>query len=108
MELPIMWRFVELHDATVSNLKLSCVVDDLFQVHLWNYAVDEFKKTNQNLLARHTSSVSDGALHLSSGFRLGLMAVVRSDNLGMGINVEDEDGRKRLKEMIDIVNGDYA
>ena len=32
----------------------------------------------------------------------------RSDNLGMGINIEEEEGRKRVGEIIEIVGGEYA
>ena len=123
VDLPKMWRFLGLYDSTILGMKLSVTMDDILQLHLWNYSVEEFKRTNQNLLSRHTSSSSDGSLHSSNALRLGLRIVIQcgfgssesadsqhtdSQRRGIGIDVTTENGRERLNEMMALIEGQYA
>ena len=108
IDLGKMWRFVSLSDTTVLNMRLSTFADDIFQIHLWNYTMDEFKKTNQSILSKHTSSVSDGSKHQSNESKLGIMLVLKSRNDQIGINVTSDDGIKSLAEIIGIIHGEYG
>eukprot|EP01084_Bolivina_argentea_P230509 388873_1 len=108
IDLPKMWRYVQLFDNTsIVGIKLSTFIDDIFQIHLWNYTMEELKKTNQNILNRHTSSSADGAMHQSSHLKLGVMLVLKSTNDQIGININNKDDIDNLKEILNIMGGDY-
>eukprot|EP01084_Bolivina_argentea_P212634 361397_1 len=40
IDLSKMWRFVQLYDTAVLDMRLSALMDDVFQVHLWNYTME--------------------------------------------------------------------
>lgn len=108
IDLAKMWRFVQLSDSTVLPMRLSVFIDDIFQIHLWNYSLDEFKKTNQSILNKHTSSISDGSKHQSNESKLGIMLVLKCQTDKMGIHVTTETGMNNLKQIVNLIHGEYA
>ena len=99
IDLSKQWRFIELYDNTSGIImKLSTFIDDIFQIHLWNYTIDQFKKTNQNILNKHTSS-NINLQHESNNFGLGIMII---------LNKYNQNDIQSLKEIINIINTEYS
>ena len=108
IDLPKQWRFVSLYDSNTISMRLSTFIDDIFQIHLWNFSMDEFKKTNQNILNRHTSLASSDTIHQSNLLKLGCMICLCSkEGTGIGLNINNSEQIQILNEIISMINGDY-
>ncbi len=60
IDLNKMWRYVSLFDQKI-KLSLGVCVDNIFQVHLWNYVMREYFNTiNIETGSRHATMSSDG------------------------------------------------
>ena len=108
IDLPKQWRFVSLYDSNMISMRLNIFIDDIFQIHLWNFSMDEFKKTNQNILNRHTSLASNDTMHQSNLLKLGCMICLCSEEgTGVGLNINNSEQMQILNDVITMINGDY-
>ena len=100
-DLQKMWRYCSLIQQNQFRTNLYCCIDDVFQVHLWNYTLNKFLNEISHQIINHRSG---------NYLKIGIMITLNSskDGIGYGIYPNTNDGKKEIIDIVNAIKNEYS